>query len=46
MGRGTKLAWICDVCNHDWLSRDENKPLRCPSCQTLYWDMNHSYGRK
>ena len=50
MGRGTKPVWICDVCNHvwicavcdpEWLSRNENKPRRCASCKTLYWDMNH-----
>lgn len=38
MGLGTKTVWKCDVCNHEWLARDENKPLRCASCKSPYWD--------
>ena len=38
MGIGTKTVWKCDVCDHEWLSRDENKPLRCANCKTPYWD--------
>ena len=38
MGMGTKLVWKCDVCNHEWLSRDGNKPLRCAGCKTPYWN--------
>lgn len=38
MGLGTKTVWKCDVCDHEWLSRDENKPLRCASCKTPYWN--------
>lgn len=38
MGTVTKKAWKCDVCGHEWLSRDDNKPLRCASCKTPYWN--------
>ena len=38
MGLGEKLVWKCDVCNHEWLSRDDSKPLRCANCKTPYWD--------
>ncbi len=38
MGIGTKTVWKCDVCKHEWLSRDESKPLRCASCKTPYWN--------
>lgn len=39
MGLGKKLVWKCDVCHHEWISRDDNtKPLRCASCKTPYWD--------
>ena len=38
MGMGTKPVWKCDVCNHEWLSRNENKPIRCASCKTPYWN--------
>ncbi len=39
MGRGTKPVWKCDVCSHEWLSRNKDKPIRCASCKTPYWDM-------
>jgi len=38
MGLGTKPVWKCDVCDHEWLSRNENKPIRCASCKTPYWN--------
>ncbi len=38
MGLGTKPVWRCDVCNHEWLSRDSFKPMRCASCKTPYWN--------
>ena len=38
MGLGTKPVWRCDVCDHEWLSRDDDKPLRCASCKTPYWN--------
>lgn len=38
MGIGTKTVWKCDVCKHEWLSYDNNKPLRCASCKTPYWN--------
>ena len=46
MGRGKKLVWVCDVCNHEWLSIPGYKPLRCTSCKTLYWDMNRWDAKK
>ena len=38
MGIITKTAWKCDRCGHEWLSRDDEKPLRCASCKSPYWD--------
>ncbi len=38
MGLGTKPVWKCDICDHEWLSRDEDRPLRCASCKTPYWN--------
>ena len=38
MGIVTKKVWKCDVCEHEWLSRDDTKPLRCANCKTPYWD--------
>jgi len=38
MGLGTKQVWKCDVCNHEWLSRNKDKPIRCASCKTPYWN--------
>ena len=38
MGLGTKTVWKCDVCKHEWISRDDNKPLRCAGCKSPYWD--------
>jgi len=45
MGIGTKPVWKCDVCNHEWLSRDESKPMRCASCKTPYWDKSSEVGQ-
>jgi len=38
MGMITRKVWKCDRCGHEWLSRDTNKPLRCASCKSPYWD--------
>lgn len=38
MGMGTKPVWKCDVCNHEWLSRNDSMPLRCACCKTPYWN--------
>ena len=38
MGLGEKLVWKCDVCGHQWLARNNDKPLRCAGCKTPYWD--------
>ena len=38
MGLGTKQVWKCDVCNHEWLSRNKDKPIRCANCKTPYWN--------
>ena len=50
MGLGTKPVWKCDVCDHEWLSREGDKPLRCASCKTPYWNKfekkNYSDARK
>lgn len=32
------LLWTCSVCNHQWSSKDSQKPLRCAKCKTPYWD--------
>lgn len=46
MGLGTKTVWKCDVCNHEWLSRDDAKPLRCASCKTPYWNKSDKDEKK
>lgn len=28
----------CNVCKHEWLPRKDEKPLRCASCKSPYWD--------
>ena len=38
MGIVTRQAWKCDRCDHEWLSRDNEKPLRCASCKSPYWN--------
>ena len=34
----TRKVWKCDRCDHEWLSRDGEKPLRCASCKSPYWN--------
>ncbi len=31
-------VWKCNVCNHEWLSRNQSKPVRCAKCKSPYWD--------
>lgn len=38
MGLGSKTVWKCDICDHEWLSRNNDKPLRCAGCKSPYWD--------
>ena len=38
MGRVTRKVWKCDRCGHEWLSRDNKKPLCCGGCKSPYWD--------
>jgi len=30
-------VWKCNVCNHEWLSIDNEKSLRCAKCRRPYW---------
>ena len=36
----TRKVWKCYKCDHEWLSRDGEKPLRCAKCKSVYWDRN------
>jgi len=38
VGVVTRKVWKCDVCNHQWLSRDNKEPKRCARCKTPYWN--------
>jgi len=38
LGEVTRKVWKCDRCGHEWLSRDGEKPLRCASCKSVYWN--------
>jgi len=38
VGTVTRKVWKCDVCNHQWLSRDNKEPKRCAKCKTPYWN--------
>ena len=38
MGVIIRKVWKCDRCEHEWISRDGNKPLRCARCKSVYWD--------
>ena len=39
VGKVTRKVWKCDRCGHEWLSRDNERPLRCASCKSPYWDV-------
>jgi predicted Zn-ribbon and HTH transcriptional regulator len=28
----------CNLCGHEWYPRLPEKPLRCASCKSPYWD--------
>ena len=28
----------CLRCDHEWVPRKEGKPIKCPKCQSPYWD--------
>lgn len=28
----------CSRCHHEWLPKNEDKPLTCPKCRSVYWD--------
>ena len=38
MGEVTRKIWKCDRCDHEWLSRDGDTPLRCARCKSPYWN--------
>ena len=38
MGEITRKVWKCDRCDHEWLSRDNDMPLRCAKCKSPYWN--------
>ena len=39
VGQVTRRVWKCDRCGHEWLSRDNKKPLCCGSCKSPYWNI-------
>lgn len=39
MGEVLRKVWKCDRCGHEWLSRNNDKPLRCAGCKSPYWDI-------
>jgi len=42
----TRKVWKCDRCDWEWLSRDDEKPLRCASCKSPYWDTPRKIGTR
>ena len=34
-----KKGWKCLKCNHEWVARDNEKPIVCPNCKNPRWDM-------
>jgi len=34
----------CKRCGHTWVKRVA-KPVRCPKCQSSYWDIDYTYKR-
>jgi Zn finger protein HypA/HybF involved in hydrogenase expression len=37
-------AWkcICDKCEHQWQTRNDDLPIICPKCKTKKWDANQT----
>lgn len=31
----------CTRCDHVWMPRGDDKPLRCPNCGSVYWDREY-----
>ena len=50
MGEIRLDGFICDRCDHTWVSRNgfdsEQKPLVCPKCKTPYWNIPRKNGVK
>ncbi|MGI0082141.1 MAG: hypothetical protein ACREAF_00700 [Nitrosopumilaceae archaeon] len=38
MGEITLHGYKCERCGHEWVPREEEKPLVCPKCKSPYWD--------
>jgi predicted Zn-ribbon and HTH transcriptional regulator len=33
-------------CGHEWMARDEERPLVCPKCKSARWDKPYKFRRK
>ncbi len=31
-------GYNCLRCEHRWIPRKPDRPIRCPSCKSAYWD--------
>ena len=38
-------AYSCDRCEHQWLPREEDKPIICPKCKSPYWNIPRKNGK-
>lgn len=40
MGEIKLSGYLCDRCNHTWISRGIiDRPVVCPKCKSPYWDV-------
>jgi len=46
MGKIRLDGFICERCQHQWLSRKNQKPTVCPKCKSPYWDKPRERGNK
>lgn len=38
MKRVTRFECRCERCNHTWVTRSSERPVKCPGCGSAYWD--------
>lgn len=49
MGEIKLDGYLCERCDHTWISRIIDKPVVCPKCKSPYWDVprkNNSVQKK
>ena len=34
----TLEGYKCERCTHEWIPRNKETPIICPSCKSPYWD--------